>query len=282
MPGEPVFCRSCGFARQTSLPPGPRVPVAAAVTSPGTATSSYDAARMVAAVAAPQETQPAAPDAHGGRKRGVVIACVTAFALVAGAAGAAGGILITRADAKPSSNSAADLAADAKGQATASPGSINPSPNRGSTSDSGSGSATQPATQANALDVVTVGGTNEAPTVTFTAIPLTVTTTTTKIVTSGTGAKLTKASNVTFNYVLLNGKDGKQIESSFGKKTSTMDLSSTRLLPGLSKGLIGRQVGSQLLLAMPPLDAFGSQGNAKAGFGPNDTVVFFIDILAVT
>jgi peptidylprolyl isomerase len=132
------------------------------------------------------------------------------------------------------------------------------------------------------LDVITVGGTNKAPTLTFKTKPLTVTATTTKVITAGKGAKLSKANSIVFNYALFNGKDGKQIESSFGKQTAGMDLSSTTLLPGLSKGLTGQQVGSRLLVAIPPVDAFGAEGNAQAGFGPTDTVIFFIDLVSAS
>ncbi len=142
---------------------------------------------------------------------------------------------------------------------------------------------------ANALDVITVGGTNQAPTVTFKTKPLTVKATTTKVVTAGKGATLTKANSILFSYVLFNGKDGKQIESSYGKDAAgktkgpvPLDLSSTTLLPGLSKGLTGQQVGTRLLIAIPPVDAFGDKGNAQAGFGPTDTVVFFIELVSAS
>jgi peptidylprolyl isomerase len=132
------------------------------------------------------------------------------------------------------------------------------------------------------LDVVTVGGTAKAPTVLFKDKPLTVKATTTKVITAGKGPTLTKANAVTFNYVLVNGKDGKQIESNFAKAAAGMDLSSSSLLPGLSKGVTGQKVGSRLLVAIPPADAFGAQGNAQAGFGPTDTIVFLIDLVSAS
>jgi peptidylprolyl isomerase len=61
-----------------------------------------------------------------------------------------------------------------------------------------------------------------------------------------------------------------------------MDLSSASLLPGLSKGLTGQKVGSRLLVAIPPADAFGAQGNAQAGFGPKDTILFLIDLVSAS
>jgi peptidylprolyl isomerase len=136
--------------------------------------------------------------------------------------------------------------------------------------------------KATPLDVVKVGGTAKAPTVVLDTKPLSVKATTTRVVTPGKGASLTKANAVMFNYVLVNGKDGKQVESSFGKQSAGMDLSSASLLPGLSKGLTGQKIGSRLLVAIPPKDAFGAQGNAQAGFGPTDTILFLIDVVSAS
>jgi peptidylprolyl isomerase len=93
---------------------------------------------------------------------------------------------------------------------------------------------------------------------------------------------VSKTNSIIFNYALFNGKDGKQIESSFGKQSAGMDLSSTSVLGGLTKALTGQQIGSRLMVAIPPADAFGAQGNTQAGIGPNDTVVFLIDLVSAT
>ena len=53
-------------------------------------------------------------------------------------------------------------------------------------------------------------------------------------------------------------------------------------MAGLGKGLIGQQVGSRVLLALPPADAFGPEGNPQAGFGPTDTIVFLVDVISAT
>jgi peptidylprolyl isomerase len=136
--------------------------------------------------------------------------------------------------------------------------------------------------KASALDVITVGGTATKPTLTLKTKPLSVTATTTKVITAGKGAKVSKANSVVVNYALFNGKDGKEIESSFGKKSVGMDLSSAQLMPGLGKGLAGQQVGSRVLVAIPPADAFGPKGNAQIGFGPTDNAVFIIDLVSVS
>ena len=138
------------------------------------------------------------------------------------------------------------------------------------------------AAQPSVLDVITVAGTDKAPTLQLKTKPMTVKDTTTKVITAGKGAKVTKENSVTFNYVLVNGKDGKEIETNFGKQVAGMDLSSATVLKGLSKALIGQQVGSRLMLAIPPADAFGAQGNTDAGVGPTDTIIFLIDLVSAT
>jgi peptidylprolyl isomerase len=121
-----------------------------------------------------------------------------------------------------------------------------------------------------ALDVITVGGTDKAPTLTFKTKPFTVTAPTTKVLTAGTGATVSTANFVTFKHAVFNGADGKEIESSFAKQPAGLDLSDPTVLPGLSSSLAGQQIGSRLLVAIPP-DA-----------GTNYTVVFLMDLLSAS
>jgi peptidylprolyl isomerase len=114
-----------------------------------------------------------------------------------------------------------------------------------------------------------VGGTDKEPTLTVKTMPLTVKETTTKVVVDGKGATLTKADSIKFKYVIHNGKDGKLFESNFTKPAVNWDLSTTQQMAGLSKGLVGQHVGSRVLLALPPADGFGPEGNPQAGFWPH-------------
>jgi peptidylprolyl isomerase len=141
----------------------------------------------------------------------------------------------------------------------------------------------KPAAKPNPLDAVAVTGDAKAtPVVSLKTKPLSVTTTTTKVVNPGTGAVVTKSNAVTANYMLLNGKDGKQLDSSYGKQAASMDLSSGHLLAGLTKGLLGQKVGSRVLVAIPPADAFGKDGNQQLQIGAGDTLLFLIDIKAAS
>ncbi len=133
-----------------------------------------------------------------------------------------------------------------------------------------------------ALDKITVTGGSDttAPTVTVNPKPLSVTETTTKVVKEGSGAQVKGDQIVSLKYVLLNGKDSSVLDTNFGKQNLGLSLGATDLLPGLKKGLQNQKIGSRVLVAMPPKDAFGTQGNADIKVAATDTVVFLMDVLS--
>jgi peptidylprolyl isomerase len=136
------------------------------------------------------------------------------------------------------------------------------------------------AQQPSALDVVTMAGTDKVPTLTFKTKPMSVKETTVKVVRQGTGATVTKADLVTFNVAVYNGKDGKEIESSFGKpQPARADLSDPTFISGLTKGLVDQKIGSRVLVALPPAEVAGL---GVPGVGPTDTVVFLFDLISAT
>jgi peptidylprolyl isomerase len=155
-------------------------------------------------------------------------------------------------------------------------------PSGSSSGSSGSsGSASSPAVPTgDPWKSVTIAGTGKAPTITLGGKPFAVAQTTEKVVTPGKGATLTKANGISANYVLVDGKSGKQLDSSFGKTAAGLDLSSPRLMPGLAKGLIGQRVGSRVLVGIPPAEAFGPQGNAQLGVAATDSVIFLVDVVS--
>jgi peptidylprolyl isomerase len=142
----------------------------------------------------------------------------------------------------------------------------------------GCGSANGQAAPANVLDVIAVGGARETPVVSFKA-PFRVAVTTSKVITVGKGATLSSTNLATLNYVLFNGENGRQVDTTFGTGTVSMNLGSATLFPGLKKTLIGAKIGSRLLVAIPPADAFSGHGDS-AGFGPEDTLVYFLDLVS--
>lgn len=137
--------------------------------------------------------------------------------------------------------------------------------------------------KANVLDAVTVTGGSDtaAPTVNIPKKPLSVSETTTRVVKEGTGDAVKDNQIVSVRYVLVNGKDASVLDTNFGKQNLGLNLGQQDLLPGLRKGLAKQKVGSRLLVAVPPKDAFGEQGNTDIKVGGTDTVVFLMDLVSV-
>jgi peptidylprolyl isomerase len=87
---------------------------------------------------------------------------------------------------------------------------------------------------------------------------------------------------VTVRQALFLGKDGKQLQSDFEtKSTASFILQGTDTIPGLITALTGVKTGSRVLFAIPPAEAFGTNGRAEAGIGPTDNLVVVADIVSV-
>jgi peptidylprolyl isomerase len=140
------------------------------------------------------------------------------------------------------------------------------------------------ASKSTALDQTTVSGgsATEAPKVEVKPKPLKVTETQTRVLKAGDGPVVKGDEIVSLNYVLLNGKDGSQLDTNFGKQKLGLNLGDKNLLPGIKKGVANQKVGSRILVAMPPKDAFGEQGNAQIKVAKDDTVVFLFDVVSAT
>jgi peptidylprolyl isomerase len=143
--------------------------------------------------------------------------------------------------------------------------------------DSGSSSGTS---AKQALDTITVSGeVGTKPTVTLEEKPTTLTSSGSKVVTEGKGDTITKGQEVTVDYLLLNGKDGSEADTSFGKTPATFTADPAQLLPGLANGMIGKKIGSRVLIGIAPKDGFpGGQGNEQLGFGADDALIFVLDL----
>ncbi len=111
-------------------------------------------------------------------------------------------------------------------------------------------------------------------------LPFGVGATETQTVTEGDGAQVGKDQEVIVRYLAVNGSNGKELLSTFPTDdTVPMNLSAEGLLPAFVQTLPGLTVGSELIMAMPPADGFGEQGNTNLGIGPADTVLFYLEIV---
>jgi peptidylprolyl isomerase len=113
--------------------------------------------------------------------------------------------------------------------------------------------------------------------------PFTVAKTTKRVLKPGTGKPIVTGQRLTIDYVGVNGKDGKTFDKSFGKPDPvTFTLGDQNLIKGMATGLAGVNVGSRVLLAIPSVDGYGTAGAPDAGIGPNDTLLFVIDVKSAT
>jgi len=92
----------------------------------------------------------------------------------------------------------------------------------------------------------------------------------------GTGSPALSSSSVTAQYVLMSWKSGKVLQSSWPTAFST-PLSG--VIPGWQQGIPGMKVGGRRLLVIPPALAYGAAGGGPVG--PNETLIFVVDLLAV-
>jgi peptidylprolyl isomerase len=126
-------------------------------------------------------------------------------------------------------------------------------------------------------EMTVVGAYNAAPDVTIPAQPA-APSLYIKTLIPGTGPKLTSSEGLVGNYVTYDwsGTTSKLISSSYQQGSPSLFVG--QLLPGLEKALIGQRVGSRVLAVLPPSEAFGSVGNSQEGVGPDDSLVFVIDM----
>jgi peptidylprolyl isomerase len=123
------------------------------------------------------------------------------------------------------------------------------------------------------LSSVTVQGADgEKPTLQFTA-PFAAATSTHRVVTKGTGETITKGAKVTIEYVVVDGRTGEEVDTSFGAKPVALPLDTEQVAPVLVKSLIGVKVGSRVLVAIAPKEGL-TKNLSGAGVTKGDTLLF--------
>jgi len=90
----------------------------------------------------------------------------------------------------------------------------------------------------------------------------------------GGGAKVAKGDTIYVRYVGYSWKTGKLIDDQWTPSEGA--LAST--ISGWQKGLVGKQVGSRVLLVLPPADGY-PEGSNNPPLEAGDTIVYVIDIL---
>ena len=97
----------------------------------------------------------------------------------------------------------------------------------------------------------------------------------------GNGPEVKSGQTITVHYTGAVWTDGSVFDSSWTRKSpATFGIGTGNVIPGWDKGLVGKKVGSRVLLVVPPADGYGDQAQAK--IPANSTLVFVVDILDAT
>jgi peptidylprolyl isomerase len=98
----------------------------------------------------------------------------------------------------------------------------------------------------------------------------------------GTGTAAKKDDEITAHYVGLSWSTGQEFDASWDRdETIDVTIGAGGVIPGWDTGLVGVKKGTRRVLVIPPDQAYGEQGQAPT-IGPNETLVFVIDVTKVT
>ena len=92
----------------------------------------------------------------------------------------------------------------------------------------------------------------------------------------GDGDEVTKTNQMVVHYTGVLWEEGTVFDSSWEKGVPTV-FTADAIVPGLATALVGQQVGSQVLVVIPPELGYGEQGSGA--IPANATLVFVVDIL---
>ncbi len=96
----------------------------------------------------------------------------------------------------------------------------------------------------------------------------------------GTGEVVKRSATVLAHYVGVDQKTGKQFDASWDRgQPATFPLN--QVIAGWTNGIPGMKVGGRRELVIPGDQAYGASPPSGSGIGPNDTLVFVIDLIAV-
>jgi peptidylprolyl isomerase len=97
----------------------------------------------------------------------------------------------------------------------------------------------------------------------------------------GSGATAKAGDEVTVQYVGVGYDSEEEFDSSWSRNEPfTFGLGAGMVIPGWDQGVEGMKVGGRRELVIPPNLAYGSAGSPPV-IGPNETLIFVIDLLAV-
>ena len=97
----------------------------------------------------------------------------------------------------------------------------------------------------------------------------------------GDGPEAVAGQNVSVHYVGVAHSTGEEFDASYNRGSAfQFPLGGGRVIAGWDQGVQGMKVGGRRQLVIPPDLAYGPDGSPPT-IGPNETLVFVIDLLSV-
>jgi len=97
----------------------------------------------------------------------------------------------------------------------------------------------------------------------------------------GDGAEAVPGQPVEVHYVGVSWSNGQQFDASWDRGDSFgFRLGGGQVIAGWDEGVAGMRLGGRRRLTIPPHKGYGAQG-AGGVIGPNETLVFVVDLLGV-
>ncbi|MFC7404917.1 FKBP-type peptidyl-prolyl cis-trans isomerase [Georgenia alba] len=102
-----------------------------------------------------------------------------------------------------------------------------------------------------------------------------------QVLEQGTGEAVNPGDTIVVNY-LGQTWDGHVFDNSYDRgSTISFPIGMGVVIGGWDDGLVGQQIGSRILLSVPPEHGYGPRGVPQAGIGGEDTLVFVVDVVGV-
>ena len=97
----------------------------------------------------------------------------------------------------------------------------------------------------------------------------------------GGGSSVDAGDFLVMDYVGVSYSTGIQFDASWDRGSPfPFELGAGRVIQGWDEGIVGMAVGGRRSLSIPPDLAYGKNGSGSGSIGPNETLVFVVDLLA--
>lgn len=97
----------------------------------------------------------------------------------------------------------------------------------------------------------------------------------------GDGPEAAKGDQLSMQYVGISWSTKEQFDTSWGRAPFDFGLGGGQVIGGWDQGILGMKAGGRRLLVIPPDLGYGAAG-AGGVIGPNETLVFVVDLLSIS